>query len=291
MVIASIDFILLGILFIYVIIATIQDIKTREVPDWLNYSLISIALSLRFLYSLITNEWNYFLYGIMGAFIFFIVGNIMYYTRQWGGGDSKLLMGIGATIPIYPSFLLNYLHPNLNLPFLFILIVNILLVGGLYGIFLSAMIALKHRAKFKTELMNLLKKEKIKTEISYSILIIAVMLFVSIYSKSMLRIVGIGMALFIFILGILLIFIKTVENVSMYKIISINKLTEGDWVVPFKFKSRLITTSYLGVTKKDIARFKDMRIKTVMVKEGLPFVPAFLIGLIITLIFGNVLAF
>ena len=42
--------------FIGLIFATITDIKKREVPDWLNYSLIAIGLGARGIYSLLTED-------------------------------------------------------------------------------------------------------------------------------------------------------------------------------------------------------------------------------------------
>jgi preflagellin peptidase FlaK len=92
------DIIIIITALIVLIIASIQDFKKREVMDWLNFSLIFFAVMLRLSYSLITSEFNYILTGIYGLIAAVIFSYIMFYTGQWGGGDAKLLMGLGALI-------------------------------------------------------------------------------------------------------------------------------------------------------------------------------------------------
>ena len=140
-----IELILVIIALIWLIFATYFDIKTQEIPDWLTYSLIIIAIVLKLLHSLATNEWNFFYYGLLGGLIFFAIGSLMYYTKQWGGGDTKLLAGLGIAFTSYPRFLLNYLNPNLNFPFLFTLFINILIAGALYGIIWTFVLAIKNK--------------------------------------------------------------------------------------------------------------------------------------------------
>jgi len=41
------------------------------------------------------------------------------------------------------------------------------------------------------------------------------------------------------------------------------------------------------ITKRDIKYLKSLNIKQVLVKDGIPFVPPFLLGTVLALIFGN----
>src|SRR3989344_8670481 len=152
-----IDYFLISIALIYLILATIFDIKIKEVPDWLSFSLIAIALFTNFLYSVVFNEWDYIIFSLIGLVIALIFGSLMYYSRQWGGGDTKLLIGLCALIPMYPKTLLNYFNPSLNLPFLAILLLNILITGGIYGLLFSAGLAIKNHKKFSKEFDLLIK--------------------------------------------------------------------------------------------------------------------------------------
>ena len=95
---------------ISLIIASITDIKTREVPDWLNYGLIVFGLGSRLIYSIALSDFSFFLYGLTGFLVFFIIANIMFYSAQWGGGDSKLLMGLGAVIGLNFNFTNNSIN-------------------------------------------------------------------------------------------------------------------------------------------------------------------------------------
>ncbi|MBC8444383.1 prepilin peptidase, partial [Candidatus Woesearchaeota archaeon] len=86
------------ICIIALIIGSFTDIKTREVPDWLNYSLIFTGLSIHLIYSIIFWDFSFIIKSFLGFLTFFIMGNLMYYSGQWGGGDSKMIMGLGALI-------------------------------------------------------------------------------------------------------------------------------------------------------------------------------------------------
>ena len=93
----------------WILFATIQDFRTREISNWLNFSLIAFVLSYRAFYSILNNDWRFFVFGILGVLIFVILGYGFYYSRVMAGGDVKLLMGIGGIFPFvdFVSYLTN----------------------------------------------------------------------------------------------------------------------------------------------------------------------------------------
>jgi len=99
--------ILLVIAAIILIIGTITDIKKREVPDWISFAAIFAGIGIRLLYSAVTFDWMFVLYGAAGLGIFIGLGYMMFYAGQWGGGDAKILMGIGALIVFSVGFLFS----------------------------------------------------------------------------------------------------------------------------------------------------------------------------------------
>jgi len=111
--------------FIALIFASISDFKTGEVPDWLNYSLIISGFGVRVFHSLIFSDLWYLLYGLAGFGVMFGIGLMMYYTKQWGGGDAKLFMGLGVVFTSSHlntgNFLISFL---INLVFYFIIFFN-----------------------------------------------------------------------------------------------------------------------------------------------------------------------
>ena len=88
-----------------------------------------------------------------------------------------------------------------------------------------------------------------------------------------------------------MIFLKTIELTCMYKKIKPKNLMEGDWVQGnvYKNKKLIYQEDPLGINKKSINLLIKSKIKQVIVKEGIPFVPSFLIGAIATLILGSVI--
>ena len=135
--------ILITITFIVLLIASYIDIRTREVPDWLNYGLIFTAFGIRTIYSFELG-WTILLSGILGFIVCLGLAFLFYYTNQWGGGDSKLLMGMGAIIGItYPFDASSW-----NLLFFFL---ALLFLGAIYGLIFMIGIAIKKRKIFMKE--------------------------------------------------------------------------------------------------------------------------------------------
>ena len=79
----------------------------------------------------------------------------------------------------------------------------------------------------------------------------------------------------------------------MIKKIPIEKLTEGDWIVKDVMvdNKRICGPKDLGIEKKQIAQLIKLKqkgkIQNIVIKEGIPFVPSFLIAYIATLLLGN----
>jgi hypothetical protein len=79
----------------------------------------------------------------------------------------------------------------------------------------------------------------------------------------------------------------------MVKKYPVSRLTDGDWIAKEVYvgsgKSRKLVCGPgdLGITFEKIALLKRHNVKTVMVKEGIPFVPSFLIAFIMTYYLGN----
>jgi hypothetical protein len=171
------------------------------------------------------------------------------------------------------------------------LVLSIFMVGAVYGLSYGIYLALKNRKKFKEEFKNVLNGEKIKIikNISFIVGFICIILaFLS--NDTATKIILISFAGFLIFYVYFWIFVKAVENVCMFSIITIDKLTDGDWVVDDVYvnKKLIYSKDKLAVDKNDILRFMKEGVKRVKIKSGIPFVPSFLIGTILTLIFGNI---
>lgn len=283
-----IAYLLVIVSFLWLVIASIFDIKTREVPDLLSYSLIAIGLGLRVIGSLVYWRADFILYGLLGFGVFFCLANIMYYTRQWGGGDAKLLIGLGA---VFGSYLdVGVFNPKLDLPFLIVFLINVLIAGAVYNICWGIGLGIKHRKKVLIELQKL-SSEKLKCIRLGWIGFIAIVIFSILFLNDVIFIFGITLGVLVVAISYLIFFMKIVERVGMQKLVPINKLTEGDWLVnDVKIDNRVVCRAAgLGLKEDDIANIKKAKIKGVLIKEGVPFVPSFLIGLILSVVWGNLL--
>lgn len=272
--------ILLIIALIALVIGTYTDIKTREVPDWLNYGLIFIGLGGRLIFSLVTSDFGYIIEGLLGLVLFLVIAYIMYYTGQWGGGDSKMLMGLGALIG------LQFKVDSLLIAFF----VNALFVGAVYGLIYSLVLAFSKKKKFLKE-WNKLFSKKIIVGVRRLMLIAALFLaIIFFFSKDyIIRLLLLVLVLLVFVGFYVYVFVKAVENSCMFKYVKPRQLTEGDWIAKdIKINGKRITgPKDLGIEKKQIRKLVKLYKKKVLIKVGIPFVPSFLIAFLISVLFGN----
>jgi Flp pilus assembly protein protease CpaA len=278
------------IVLIALAIGTYTDFKTREVPDWVNKGLIAIGIGLSLLFSAIHSNWNYFLGSLAGFAAFFILAIVMYYSGQWGGGDSKMIMGIGAVIGF------NLINFNLRESFLLIFLFNLLITGAVYGLLWSIALSIKNFKKLVKEFKKTSRKKGVikikKLLIIFSLLVLIVILFVN---QRSLELILFLLLLFVVTLFYMWIYIKAVENVCMLKYVTPDKLTEGDWIAKnIKVNKKVVAgPKDLGIEKKQINQlvkfYKQRKLKKVLIKEGIPFVPSFFIAYIVSLFFGNLL--
>ncbi len=262
-------------------IGTITDLKTREVPDYLNYLLIAVGFGTAILASIIYRDVSYILASGIGFTCCFLFSIMMYYTGQWGGGDAKMLMGVGAAIGLpYTSVI------SLQLPFLIWFMLLTFFIGGIYGTVWMAVVLFQHWKNFKEEY----ERRKQKRRVRYGMYCTAVILAVAslILNDFFLRVMCIALAMIIVILYYLFIMIKILEEVAFIKEQPMEKVTEGDWVAEdiIVDKKIIVSKKNLGITKEQLAELQALekkgKIKTVKIKYGIPFVPSFLLAFIAT---------
>jgi Flp pilus assembly protein protease CpaA len=253
---------------IWIIFAVIQDIKTKEIANWLNFSLLVFALGFRFFYSLFSaGNFNFFYQGLIGFGIFFVLGNLFYYGKLFAGGDAKLLISLGAVLPFSENF-----YANLENFFLFLII--FLFAGAFYSIIVSTRLCFKNYFKFKKEFR---KQFKINKKIIIMALLLSIILIILSYFNFYMLLLGI----FTFIMPYIYLYAKTVDEISMIKNISTLKLREGDWLYrDIKVKNRTIKARWDGLRKEEISLLRK-KYKRILIREGVVFTPVFFISFVI----------
>lgn len=286
-----IELILVSALLIGTLVGVYTDIKKRYVPNFVNYSLILIGLFGNLLISVLNKSFFPFVYSAALVFILYGLSYGLYRVGYWGGGDAKLLVAYGAVLPVLPEIFKSFGPTIAPWPFILTLWFNISIVGVIIGLFYSIYLAIKNRRKFVPEARKMLQKYKI---VVYIIFIWLMAVFGSFFIGQEFGYFFAELWSLVTLLFYLLILLKSVENSCMYHFIKPSKLDEGDWVVEevkvrgFHYKPRKT-----GVHQKDIDALikleKAGKLKKVKVKSGTPFVPSFFIGLIYTLVFGDMI--
>jgi Flp pilus assembly protein protease CpaA len=269
------------------VIASLFDIRTREVPDWLNYSLVAFAVGSSLILSIYRGYVHIIINSLLGLAFGLAIGLLMFYTGQWGGGDSKLIIGLSALIGF------SFSEFSQNIPFFIIFLINILLVGAIYGLGFSLVKALLNYKSFKQAVEQKLRSRQVLV-IRIILLVLGIGAFVFLLlTKSVESAMIFGLALSLFLFFYLWVFVATVEQTCMIKKIKLSQLTEGDWVVGevVKNKKTILKPTRIGVTLKQMALLKKNRIREVTIKVGVPFVPSFLIAYVLTFALGNWLVF
>ncbi len=275
------DAVLFSVTLIILATGAYCDIRTREVPDWLNFAGIVAGLGIRSLWGLDGNGWAALGWGVLGFIVFFALATIMYYSRQWGGGDSKLLMALGALLGFGFS---------LESPWL-AFVLWALLAGAAYGLVWSIFLAVKNWKEFSRSYAVLSRSVKWAHLPVWGIFMLGIAFAIA-TDDNLLRVLMLVFALVAPLLFYAGLMVKAVENCCMYKLLPVGKLTEGDWVAkPINIKGKYVCgPKDLGITKEKIELLKRLKVKEVLVKEGIPFVPSLLAAFVLFLFFGSPLA-
>jgi len=261
---------------IWIVFAVVQDLKTEEISNWLNYSLVATVLAYRAFYAVWSKDIMFFIFGLIGVLVFTVIAYAFYYGRVFGGGDVRLLIGLGGIFPYRSA--LDYLIFGGG----FILL--LFAVGAIWTLFYSLFLVSKNKGNFGKVFGKVFGKEfrERKWLLAFAIIFGAAIEIVN-YLNGLITF-GLFFVFFV-LLPLFYIYAKTIEKVCMIKLLDASKLREGDWLkkdVRFKLggKNMIINKSVHGLDKKEISLLRRARKKVVIV-GGVPFTPAFFLALIV----------
>ncbi len=274
---------LFWLFFIGIIIASLQDLKRREVDDWLNLFLLVTSFIFVFYKAIFERDATIIFQAGFALVIMFAFMNVFYYGRIFAGGDAKLLVAMTVFF-VGADFNMTLINIGIFLLFL-------MFSGSVYGMIYSFVLYSKNFKKVNKEIGLGVRSWglggngkrgrptfyglKPKTYVWYWMLGIGILILFSYVNWFFL-----GLAVFMFLLPVLYVFAKALENISMVKNISGKDLREGDWLVEdVRVKGRIIKADWDGLSSENIKLLKNK--KKVKIKEGLPFVPAFLIAFLL----------
>lgn len=244
------------------IIAGFQDLKRREIDNWLNLFLLFVSSVYIILKSSSVQEIFTLFITIL---LFFVLVNLFYFGRFFAGGDAKLLF---AMAPLFVSN--NILSTLFNSGFfLFLLMVS----GSIYGICYTIVLAVIHRDKLKKSFSIEISKKPNQ----YLFIFVCVFLVFGLFFRKSF-ILGLIALFFLFFY----VFAKALEKVAMYKKVFPKDLREGDWLVEdIRVGKKVIPASFEGLSNENLSLIRKTVKNKVLIKDGLPFVPAFILAFIL----------
>ncbi len=285
------------LILIALFIATYTDLKRREVPDWLSYSFIAAGFGLRGVFSLFSG-WELLLAGFLGLVAAFLVGAGLYYAKLWGGGDAKLLIGMGIMLGIP----LPLQQDSVRLLLFFLLT---LLVGASIGLTMLSYYGYRHRKRVAADFQPTVKEKSRWQVTAFSAAAAFVLLAIIgyffqyqgqygwLYSDAFVpALLGFLAPLFLALAPVsiglfyLYVFTTVVERIVYVKQMPLHLVTEGDWLAKELAAGGRVFPYRRVLTEKDLAFLHQKGIRKAWIRYGLPFIPSFLIGFVVMLALG-----
>jgi len=225
------------------------------------------VLAYRAFYAVINDDLMFLVYGIFGVLLFVALGYLFYYGRVFAGGDAKLLMGLGGVLPARSVMELFTVG--------FGFIIALFTLGAVYTIVYSLVLVSRDWKKFCKDYSSIFRKSRKLFLVGF---LIAVVIFVMFWIQG--EKILLLLPLVLVLLPMMFVYAKAVEKTVMIKLVKPESLQEGDWLEKdVRVSGKVIRKSVHGLLKKEIALLKRAR-KSVVIKDGVPFTPAFVFAFI-----------
>ncbi len=267
------EMIRLAVAFVGVALATYFDLfNKRNVPNSLLYGFLAIA----FVVDLALFQQDIFVFSVALALFFAAIGYVFYRFGQLGGADVFIIASVILLLPFHPSFV----SLPFNLPYIFSVMV---FAGIAFALYVVCYFGLK------------LRDAGAHPKRMYALLIIPYLLFAFVYVNSI--IFSPMYFIFVSILMLATIFFMAYKediNLLLAERMSPAELEDED-VLALEMMDQDTVKKY-GLkrlaTKSEIERMSKLQLAEVWVYSKMPpFLPFFLLGMVLSLFFaGSLLA-
>ncbi len=272
---------------VFLFLASLADLKTSEIPDKLSLGLVSALVLLAVFFSILLNNYRVLLSTLVLGLAYLLLGYGIFRLGQWGGGDVKLLAGVGLSLGLLDGLGFFWVNSRL-VPYYITFFVDMAFLSFPYLLFYAAFLSFRRPEVF-VKFRESLNDRKVLLLLCFSFLpllvafnftlslafwysIIPLMLFVSVY-------------------------LKAVEKVALQKTISVSELRK--WDVPasdvFVDGVKLAQSRNIeGLTQKQVDELKKLAREgkipsEIRIKWGVKFVPILLAAYVATLYAGNLI--
>lgn len=252
-------------LYTCLILASLEDLRRREVPFLLSHA--TIILGLAFAAQQATTNPLVLLHSTVGGVTAYILGYLLYTTGQWGGGDVKLLTGIATFIGF------NVSQPSRFIAYLLL----VFLAGGLYGIAWASTLFIKEYNAVSEKLPS---KHPVTVGITLSTIGLGVTTLSLFYQPYATPLAG-SITLLVVTTTVIYVF-RHAGHIIEEKTKKVDTLVPGDWLTQeVSTDEKTIDNEGTGLTPEQIQDLRSSSVSTVTVQRGIPFVPSFLLGYVL----------
>ena len=275
-----IEYIVLFIILFVFVIASLEDIKKREVYDYINFSLAFIILIIGVFDSINIGSINPIKYVGFGFLIGYLIGAFMFYAGVWGGGDTKFLLGFGAS----SYYLMKFIDFDDGVSVLYNSFLNLINIG--FKMFVDffvkyiVMLDIVFLILIVFMFFSFFNRQDVKNLIN--LFLILFLLFLGLefdYSQLMLIIFGLVAVLLIFF-GYEEVFSSVYFKIKK-RIIYLNETDRIDTSITKNGKEIVsFNDGHLGLIKEDLIKIKDAKFtknEYINIRKVLPY--SILIGL------------
>lgn len=272
--------------FLILALSSFYDLRKREVPDWLSYAFPVIILCISFFGALFSGSYSDLFSRIIGSILFGILGFLIFFFHLWGGADFKLMVGIGSLV----GFGVSVYHPAI------LFLINILLVSALYNLVACLFLIFYSWADFVKSLRFV--RSSFSFWLDFFVLGFAIFFQALFLILKFNRSLAIALSLVVWLVPLLyflFLILRAVELGVLQKSVTPDKLSVGDWIGEnvFVHKKLIVSSKSYGVSEEEISLLKRLHlqgaISTVVLRNGIPFVPSFFLTYIFVLLKINLL--
>lgn len=277
-----IDYVIFGTAVLGSSVAAAYDLKTTEVPNNVFYAMLIVGIPAVLIKTAMSGGIGPLeISGLTGLGLFGL-GYLMYRVGQWGGADMVLLALIGF---LMPSLDLG-IPWNISFPFGVSFLINLFMIGAVYMIAYSIVFAMRNGRILRRFVESVRASSKALVVISASMAVLFTGLVVYLDSligepltaSDLLRTVALPVALTVSFM-LVYKFAKAVENFGFKTRIPVSRLRVGDMLMSER--------KLVGISKEQISRIRRSGARSVWIKEGVRFAPAFPMALLFTVFVGD----
>jgi len=273
---------------IFLSAASIVDLRTGEIPEKISLGYGAAILALAAVAAVSNREPAYFLEPLVLGFIYFCVGYLIYRLGQWGGGDVKVLGGVGLALGLLNRIGFSWENTSF-LPYTVTYFVDIAFVSMPYVLVYSFYLTAKKPAvapRFLKSLSNPL---------------IVVALLLSFLPSIVLSQAGLDETalVFVFVPAFFLVslYLKAVEYVALKKTINVSELRLWDVLaedLTVDGKRIVGRGNINGIDEKQLEEIRRLAREgeigdKIGIRWGIRFAPILLFSFILSLRYGNLL--